>query len=176
MFSGESELVVFSLGEQPHGGEGMPEVSAEQFTQLQAQFADLQAKLTAETEARAAAESENAKARQTARELTFAMRTKDAEATIEPFVQKGIVKPAQRDAAVALLLSDAVVTFSDADRPVAELFAGFLGQMTPVIGPSVRGNFTDTTTKEERIAFYVAKGLSPEGAEKAAEIEMAGKE
>ena len=130
-------------------------VSVEQFNELQQQFSEMRTALDAEKAARSAAETKAASAEASATSaasrlsvMEGALRLKDAQSVVQTFATR--IPPAAREKAVALLLADGVVKFSDAETPVAELFREFISELPVYFAKPIGGQ------------AVAASGLTPE--------------
>jgi hypothetical protein len=140
-------------------------------TQFQNQFAQLQNDLAARTQ-------ELNESRQAVVALTAAMRQQEAARQLESFADR--IPPAARSEALQLLQHEAPLTFRAEDgtpmqTSVGALFAQFCEKLPAFGGKPITGRAaTDEERKAELIAFYKKRGLTDDGAAKAAEIHLKG--
>lgn len=138
-------------------GTTTPQPATMSYADVTAALAELRSKYSQLEQANADHARDAADSRQRLEQFRAEIRQREVAQRVDSAVSAGQLPPVCREAAQAILLSDASVKFSDADTPVAELFVRILEALPrqfkrPLAGAGT-ANAADNMTQAEK-AFY----------------------
>lgn len=176
VYSGDADACVirFAVGEQSQKEAEMSEtntavqapaapaaapapVASMTHSDVTAALADLQARYAQLEAANATHARESAESRARLEQFRAEIRARDIETKVDTAIGAGKLPPVAREFAVAIMQSDGVVRFNDADTPVSELFASMLEVLPRLIKRPLAGAGTGdpvANMTESEKAFY----------------------
>lgn len=167
----EGGAIMFALGEHSHQEESTmaddtnqaaalaapAPVASMTHSDVTAALADLQARYAQLEAANATHARESAESRARLEQFRAEIRARDIETKVDTAIGAGKLPPVAREFAVAIMQSDGVVRFNDADTPVSELFASMLEVLPRLIKRPLAGAGTGdpvANMTESEKAFY----------------------
>jgi len=168
VYSGDADVVVFALGEpsshkevvmddNDNGTISVPAPATMSHADVTAALAELRAKYAQLEQANADHARDAAESRHRLEQFRAEIRQREVEQRVDGAISAGQLPPVCKDAATAILHSDASVKFSDADTPVADLFADILAKLPrrfrrPLAGAGMT-NAAENMTQAEKAFF-----------------------
>lgn len=171
VYSGGAEkAIVFSLGaESSHKEDNMAEITPNAAAappaapaqmspvEVSAAVAEMQARYSQLEQSNAKLANDAATSRAQLEQFRAELRARDITQTVDNAIMAGQLPPVAREFATAILQSDGVVRFNDADTPVAELFKGLMATLPRRFGKPLAGAGTSdpaaNMTEAERAFF-----------------------